>query len=686
MVRNLRVLLFIMGLNFSVFPVFAQGDDCATATQITDVANYCSADGAFTNAGSTKSGFADAPCWTNPGTNEVWFTFTAIGTDAYITITGLTAAKVALYSGSCTGTLSQLVCVNETAGTAAELYASGLSAGTTYFIRISSTVAAKFKLCLNSYNPPVNPKADCDGATKLCSKSAVSITKFSGTGTRAESGGCVTAESNSLWYTWTCGTAGTLLFDIIPSNGTNDIDFVLFELSGTDPCTGRTVVRCNVCSCLDGYRGPGTTGLSPTAPNATENSNCGGLGGGTNAYSSQLTMVAGRSYALLINNANGTDGYTLNFGGTGTFKGADPQIVPDKTVICTGESVSYDGNTSRGYDQLTWNFISGGGTPSSATGPGPHSVTYTTAGTFTAILDATLAGCPKATKAVSIQVKQSPTAPVASSANICQGSTLQLNSTASTGAYSWTGPGGFTSGVQNPAIANAQSSHSGSYSVKATLNGCVSPLSSVNVTVVPPKNPGLDNTVTICSSQASVNLFTSLGGTPESGGVWAAVGTAPTGYSGGSMLSTTGVTPGTYQFRYSFTGNVPCPDVSATVTLTINKAANAGADKTWNVCGSDTVLDLKTQLSAAAQTGGTWSKSGSFGGNLDPATGVFDTQGIPEGTFKFIYTVAATAPCTTDVAEITLKTVRRPNAGQDFTFAPVCQSVGSLDVFGALGS
>ncbi len=56
---------------------------------------------------------------------------------------------------------------------------------------------------------------------------------------------------------------------------------------------------------------------------------------------------------------------------------------------------------------------------------------------------------------------------------ICNGATLQLASSAAGAAsYSWTGPGGYTSNLQNPSIPNAGPANSGSYTVK--VNGCAS--------------------------------------------------------------------------------------------------------------------------------------------------------------------------------------------------------------------
>jgi len=67
---------------------------------------------------------------------------------------------------------------------------------------------------------------------------------------------------------------------------------------------------------------------------------------------------------------------------------------------------------------------------------------------------------------------------------ICAGSQLNLSASSVSGAtYSWTGPNGFTSSLQNPVISNAGLSASGTYTMTATLNGCTSSPVTTDVVV-----------------------------------------------------------------------------------------------------------------------------------------------------------------------------------------------------------
>ncbi|HSY76937.1 MAG TPA: immunoglobulin domain-containing protein, partial [Bacteroidia bacterium] len=69
------------------------------------------------------------------------------------------------------------------------------------------------------------------------------------------------------------------------------------------------------------------------------------------------------------------------------------------------------------------------------------------------------------------------------STSVCTGSTISLTSSGGASTYSWTGPNGFTSTLQNPTIANAVLADAGTYSVTAS-NGCgSSPVSTVTISV-----------------------------------------------------------------------------------------------------------------------------------------------------------------------------------------------------------
>ncbi len=86
-----------------------------------------------------------------------------------------------------------------------------------------------------------------------------------------------------------------------------------------------------------------------------------------------------------------------------------------------------------------------------------------------------------------------PATPDASSNSpLCEGATLQLNALSVTPnvTYEWSGPGGYTSALQNPQIVTASVGNTGRYYVIAKSNGCRSFADSVDVVIHP--NPTVD--------------------------------------------------------------------------------------------------------------------------------------------------------------------------------------------------
>lgn len=93
-------------------------------------------------------------------------------------------------------------------------------------------------------------------------------------------------------------------------------------------------------------------------------------------------------------------------------------------------------------------------------------------------------GCQNS-QTVHVVVKPYAALPTATYNNpLCSGDTLYLNSQSITSGvtYSWYGPGGYTSNLQNPNIVNVQTAHAGTYYAIANLNGCAD-TASVNVAV-----------------------------------------------------------------------------------------------------------------------------------------------------------------------------------------------------------
>jgi len=479
-------ILLSLGFLFC-FSAFAQpaNDNCEEATPITEIENFCSRTAAYTNVDATPSGYDASNCFSE-ATNDVWFSFVALKTDVIIIIRGntniapggtLNRPEATLYDGSCGGVLQELECQTDNENNdIIELYQGGLILGQTYLIRVQGrdSETGTFQLCLNNFNPPVTPTSDCPDASILCDKSGFSVQKVTGAGRdRTElddalcfSGGISTNnESNSTWYTWICDEPGDLTFILTPSNETDDLDFVLYELpNGVGDCRGKRVVRC-MASGDSAFpsRCMGPTGLMDGDRDEDEPAGCNR--NSQNNFLRPLSMERGKAYALGINNFTSTDnGFTIEFGGNGTFRGPEASFTLDASIaldendntICLNEEISFiDSSFFDAGRIIDWQWTFGvGAAPINRGGEGPHSVTYTSAGEkIIALTVSTDLGCT-VTETATITVVEPPTIEYDLSLPDCGGGgnggiTLITNGGSIPYSYDWNGSGMFELGDDN---------------------------------------------------------------------------------------------------------------------------------------------------------------------------------------------------------------------------------------------
>lgn len=387
-------------------------DECIDAIELTDVQNWCSEAGAYTNVDATVSPQANPTCFPNTQpNNDVWFSFLALSNTVNVSVTGnvpgnlggtLDSPQVAIYDGDCTG-LIDVGCSSDAVGNdQVSLFAGPLTIGQVYYIRVSARFGntGTFKLCVNNFNEIPAPDGDCEPGVILCDKSPFSVAYLNGVGddggeigdVSCNTGGCDIEESGSTWYKWTCDDPGSLTFSITPANPTDDIDFVLYELpNGIDDCSGKFDLRCmasgeNVGSPNANWVNcTGATGLAFGDPDISETCGC---QPGNNNFLAPITMVEGRSYALVINNfSQSGSGFSIEFGGTGTFLGPTLGLEMNPLEVCVGAPVQFtDASTFIG-NIIGWAWDFGpNATPRFRSGPGPHDISFDYAGMHDVVL------------------------------------------------------------------------------------------------------------------------------------------------------------------------------------------------------------------------------------------------------------------------------------------------------------
>ncbi|MFP3595946.1 T9SS type B sorting domain-containing protein [Chryseobacterium sp. SIMBA_029] len=155
---------------------------------------------------------------------------------------------------------------------------------------------------------------DCITAIPICSDADIALTP-GGTGTVAEGSGCLQTETNSIWFTFSVQTAGTLTFVITPTGPTAyDIDYDWALYGPNHSCANVTELplRCSFAGLYNNLIRP-LTGLNMTSTDTTED-------GGGDGFVKYIDVLPGQVYYLLLNNYSPTvSPFTLSFGGTASL-------------------------------------------------------------------------------------------------------------------------------------------------------------------------------------------------------------------------------------------------------------------------------------------------------------------------------------------------------------------------------
>jgi gliding motility-associated-like protein len=255
--------------------------------------------------------------------------------------------------------------------------------------------------------------------------------------------------------------------------------------------------------------------------------------------------------------------------------------------------------------------------------------TIAAAGTYTVI--ATVAGCPGPMGTTTVVVNSIPSAPTASGATICSGSTATLTATAPGGTYEWyNAASGGTLLASGGSYTTPSLSATTTYYVQTTVSGCTGARTAVTVTVNPiPAAPTAPGT-SICTGTSTTLTATAPGGTYQ----WYDAS------SGGTLLVTNAsyTTPvlaatTTYYVQTTVAG---CAGPRTAVTVTVSPVPAAPTAAGTTICtGTSTTL-------TATAPGGTyqWYNAAS-GGTLLITNASYTTPVLAATTTYYVQTTVA---------------------------------------------
>lgn len=415
----------------------------------------------------------------------------------------------------------------------------------------------------------------------------------------------------------------------------------------TSPATVATGIY-SVAVTLNGCVGPfGTFSVTvnaiPTAPTAASNSViCAGQtlsltanpGGaiynwtGPNSFTSTLQNP---TIAAATTSASGTYSVTQTVLGCTSLAGitnatinpipAAP-VATSNSTICAGQTLSLSATFTTG---ATYNWAGPNTFTSNIQNPTIVSTTTASGGTYS--VSANIGGCSGPSGTVNVTVNPIPATPTAANnSTICVGQTLNLTANPGGAIYSWTGPNGFTSTLQNPTIAGASTLASGNYSVTQTLLGCTSAAGTTTVTVSPlPAAPTAASNSTVCAGQTlSLTASFTTGATYN----WTGPNTFTSNLQNPTIVSTTTAASGAYSVNANIAG---CSGPSGTVNVTINPIPAAPvATSNSTICAGQTL-----SLSASFTTGATynWAGPNTFTSNVQNPT-IVSTTTASGGTYS----------------------------------------------------
>ena len=315
-------------------------------------------------------------------------------------------------------------------------------------------------------------------------------------------------------------------------------------------------------------------------------------------YSSQITIfestniietrIANKPLCTSWNSGNAVHGL---HNATGTAAA----IVPGRNNtqwVTTNETKRFTPNGIATYT-INWyvlpsNTFVGTGSPITVTPPAGQPSTF-----YYASITGT-SGCGAALSSTDTVVVLQTIVPALTASNngpICSGNNLSLSCLPSTvgATYSWTGPGGFVSSLQNPAIPLATVANSGIYTVTITLAGCVGTPVLTTVTINPtPATPIATGSTPICEG-TTLNLSTT---SIEPTYSWTGPNAFTSSLQNPSIPSATSAATGTYSV--TVTSAAGCLSLPGTINIIVNPTpATPIVNGTTPVC-SGTTLNLST--------------------------------------------------------------------------------------------
>jgi gliding motility-associated-like protein len=173
-------------------------------------------------------------------------------------------------------------------------------------------------------------------------------------------------------------------------------------------------------------------------------------------------------------------------------------LVNSNSPVCAGGALNLTASTLLG---AVYKWTGPNGFTSALQNPCISPVTVSNSGTYTLIVSGN--GCMSAPVSIAVVVNPQAVPLVNSNSPVCAGGVLNFTASNFLGAiYSWTGPNGFKSFLQNPSINPFNPSNFGTYTLTVNSSGCLSIPVSINVTGDPLPKVNLGKDTVFCEGES----------------------------------------------------------------------------------------------------------------------------------------------------------------------------------------
>jgi len=479
----------------------------------------------------------------------------------------------------------------------ATLNGVGSSSGPTFSYQWTASNGGNIVSGATTLNPVVNAAGTytlvVTNATNGCTAEDITTASSSiNPPTASATGGLLTCASSSVTLTSTTN-AGNPTFAWSGPGGFNSTQQ---NPSANTPGTYTVVITNTANGCSNSATASVTQNTTPPSASATaETLTCADtlaqITTTTNANPGTFVWSGPNNFTSTAQNPNVNTAGTYTVVVTSSANGCTNTATVAVAQNNTAPTASATAETLTCADTLAQITTTTNANPATFAWSGPNNFTSTTqnpnvntAGTYTVVVTNGPNGCTQTATVAVAQNTAPPTVSVTAETLTCADTLAQISTTtnANPATFAWSGPGGFTSSMQNPEVATP-----GSYTVQITNggNGCTNTATvAVNQNTTPP-------TAGIAQPENLNCLVTSvqLNATPSSQGPnfdyqW----TTADGniVSGDTTLTPTVDEAGTYNLMVTNTNTgctntastvvVQSPAVTAAVTDVVHVACNGG--------------------------------------------------------------------------------------------------------------